>query len=271
MDLERYFDRIGHRLPHERTATVLHALTQAHVQSIPFENIDVFLGRPIRLEPDALYHKLVSSRRGGYCFEQNGLFLEVLGRLGFQVRPLRAAVRLGEPDRRVPVRHTHLVLEVRINDEPWITDVGVGSASLTRALRLAADVEQPTPHGTRRLQRQGGKWFHQVRHGDTWVDVYEFDGSAMLLPDRVVANWYTSTSPDSRFRRELGMAKALPEGRWVSLRGHELTLRGADGSAKKELITGSQHLFDVLHRYFGIDLAKNTQLELIAATDDPAR
>ena len=94
MNLAAYFQRIGYRGRYQPDLTLLSALTAAHTHSIPFENLDVLLGRPISLEPDALFQKLVVQRRGGYCFEQNGLFLEVLRELGFQVVPLSARVRL---------------------------------------------------------------------------------------------------------------------------------------------------------------------------------
>ena len=266
IDLERYFERTDYRGSRTPSVEVLHGLTQTHTQSIPFENLDVLMGQPIRLEPDAVYRKLVLNHRGGYCFEQNGLLLEVLTRLGFTVRPLRAAVRMSEPDRCVAVRHTHLALEVLIDGESWITDVGVGSASLTQALRFTADIEQRTPHDIRRLQREDRKWFHQVRRGETWVDVYEFGGEAMPLPDRIIANWYTSTHPDSNFRRKLLVAKALPGGRRVSLHNDQLLLRGADGSAKAQQILDPNQLLDVLREYFGINLPKATRFRL-----DPAQ
>lgn len=263
LNLDQYFDRIGYGGPRKPTEDVLHALTRAHSQSIPFENLDVLLRRPIRLEPEAIFQKLVVNRRGGYCFEQNGLLMEVLRRIGFVVHPLRAGVRLGETDRRVPVRYTHLILEVSVASAQWITDVGVGSASLTRALRFVDGLEQPTPHEARRLVRADGKWFHQIRYGSEWVDVYEFTGESMPLPERIVANWYTSTCPDQKFRRELFAARALPDGSRVSLHNHELSLRkAADGSARKRTITDPDRLLDALREHFGIALPEGTRFDL---------
>lgn len=261
-DLEPYFDRIGYRGSLEPTLQVLHALTRAHAQAIPFENVDVILGHPVRLEPESVFQKLVIGGRGGYCFEQNGLFMQMLGRLGFAVRPLRAAVRLGTADRSVSVKHTHLLLEVRIDGETWLTDVGVGVTSLTGALRLVADVEQATPHDLRRLEHGNDRWYHQVRHGDTWVDVYEFDGSLMPFPDRVVANWYTSTCPDSKFRRNLFAARALPDGGRVSLHNRLLTLQQAGGVAERQTHLNPDQVPGVLREHFGIVLAQGTQIEL---------
>lgn len=262
MDLERYLQRVGYNGSLEPTLDTLHRLTAAQAQSIPFENIDVLLGRPIRLEPDALYRKLVLDHRGGYCFEQNGLLMEVLWRLGFQVRPLSARVRLGTPDRQVVVARSHLVLEVQVDDRCWITDVGVGSASLTCALRLVADQEQSTPHDVRRLQYQGDRWYHQVRRSGAWVDVYEFTGEAMPWIDRVMANWYTSTHPDSSFRRELKVAIARADGGRETLHNHELVRRERDGSAHVSDISDPDRLLDVLRERFGIDLPAGMRFAL---------
>lgn len=254
MDLAGYLRRIGHTGPVAPRVEVLHALSRAHAQSIPFESIDVLLRRPIRLEPDAVFAKLVTAHRGGYCFEQNGLLMSALEHIGFAVRPLRAGVRLSQPARSVPVGHTHLVLEVTAEDERWLVDVGVGSTSLTAALRLVEDEEQATPHDCRRLQREGDRWFQQIRRGEEWIDVCEFAEWSMALPDRIIASWYTSTHPASSFQRELVVARALPDGRRVSLRGRELAWREPNGEAVVECIEDADGLREALQRTFAIEL-----------------
>lgn len=260
IDLDGYFERIAYHGARAPTIDVLHALTRAHAQAIPFENVDVLLGRPVELEPAALYRKLVIDRRGGYCFEQNGLLLEVLTRLGFKVRPLSARVRLGTTDRSIGLPRTHLVLEVVIDGEPWITDVGVGSASLTSALRLVADCEQATPHEPRRLVRADGKWYHQIWRGGMWLDVYEFTGETMPLIDRTVANWYTSTHPQSKFRRSLSVALAQPGGRRVTLRNSELSFYDSDGEIERRDVSGFGQLLTALREHFGIKLPAGTRI-----------
>lgn len=254
IELARYLARIGLAGPCPPTLDTLHALTAAHAQAIPFENIDVLLGRPIHLEPAALFDKLVSDRRGGYCFEQNGLLLAVLQQLGFDVRPLGARVRLNQPDRRVPTPRTHMLLEVRVDGSAWITDVGVGTGSLTRALRLQPDVEQPTPHDTRRLQREAGRWYHQLRHHQAWVDVYEFTEDELPFIDRKVGNWYTSTHPDSTFRHRLTAARAAPDGSRWTLANLQLSQHRHDGSAYNETLGSAPALREALDQHFGIHL-----------------
>src|SRR6478609_4781709 len=199
MKLSAYFDRIGYRGPWQANLASLSALTLAHSQSIPFENLDVLLGRPISLDPDALFQKLVVERRGGYCFEQNGLFLEVLRELGFNVAPISARVRLQRPRDFTPPR-THVFLRVELDGESWLTDVGVGGVSLTSPLRLAAREEQATLHEPRRILQEGGRLYHQLRFGADWQDVCEFTLEEMPPIDREVGNWFTSAHPDSHFK-----------------------------------------------------------------------
>lgn len=265
VDLDGYFMRIGYTGPREPTLAVLHAITRAHAEAIPFENVDVLLGRPILLELAAIYRKLVVDRRGGYCFEQNGLLLEVLTQLGFAVRPLSARVRVGVTDRSIDLPRTHLVLEVTIADEVWITDVGVGAASLTAALRLVADVEQATPHEPHRFVRTDGKWYHQLLRGGEWLDVYEFTGETMPLIDRTVANWYTSTHPQSKFRRGLSVALARPNGQRATLRDFEFSRYDRSGVVARRDVSAAGELLHVLHDEFGIDLPTGTDIHWPAA------
>ena len=251
IDLPAYFDRVAYRGPREPTLEALNALTAAHVQAIPFENLDVLLGRPIDLSPEAVFDKLVRRRRGGYCFEQNGLFLDVLTALGFTVRPLSARGRILPPPGQTPPR-THLLLEVQIDGAPWLTDVGVGALSLTSAIRFVPDEEQATPHEARRIIREGDHWLHQARLGDAWTDVYEFTGEEMPPIDREVGNWYTSAHPRSHFRSLLIAARAAPDGGRVTLRDAELKHRGRDGRARTRVIESAEELLAVLASAFGL-------------------
>lgn len=259
-DLDAYLARIGYHGPRAPTLATLHAVTRRHTTVIPFENLDVLLGRPIRLDPAALTAKLVHARRGGYCFEQNGLLLLALAALGFAVTPLSARVRLERPRDFTPPR-THLFLRVDLADGAWFTDAGVGACSLTAALRAGDSAEQSTPHEARRLVHEDGRWLHQARLGDIWTDVYEFTGEAMPLIDREVANHWTSTSPDSKFRQQLMVARAGPEGERWALRDRTLIhRRGAEVLAQHDLAT-REELLEVLATRFGLELPAGTRLD----------
>ena len=258
LDLAAYFSRIGYRGPGAPTVEALNALTSAHVQAIPFENLDVLLGRGIDLAPEAIFDKLVRQRRGGYCFEHNGLFLEVLTALGFTVRPLSARGRILTPRGPIPPR-THLLLEAHVAGERWLTDVGVGALSLTSAIRFAVDDEQQTPHEPRRIVREAEHWLHQARLGDTWTDVYEFTGEEMPPIDREVGNWYTSAHPRSHFRSLLIAARAAPDGGRVTLRDGELKRRDHQGRAETRTIGSAEELLAVLRTEFGLAFPPGTR------------
>jgi N-hydroxyarylamine O-acetyltransferase len=258
LDLDAYFARTGYSGAREPTLATLNALVAAHVQSIPFENLDVLLGRRISLEPAALFQKLVHDRRGGYCFEQNGLLLLVLEALGFRVAPLSARVRWQRPRDFTPPR-THLFARVELDGESWLADVGVGGLSLTSAIRLDADGEQPTPHEPRRIVREGARLFHQVRLGDEWNDVCEFTLEEMPPIDRELANWFTSAHPDSHFKNRLVAARAAPGGVRLSLLNREFTVRQPDGRAEKRELTTPDELFSVLRETFGLHFPAHTR------------
>ena len=262
-DLESYFRRInydGETLP---TLEVLNALTEAHVKSIPFENLDVVLNKPIELSDDAIFDKLVTKKRGGYCFEQNALLLRALEHLGFAAKPLSARVRLRFTTRDQMAPRTHMFVRVEIGKESFLTDVGMGSASLTSALKLVPDIEQATSHESRRIVKDGNLWFHQIRYGDIWQDACEFTLEEMPLIDREIANWFTSTHPRSHFRDRLVSAIALDKGQRLTLQNFEVTKRQRNGDAQKRQLQSNRELVDVLTNEFGLRLAANDSEHLL--------
>jgi N-hydroxyarylamine O-acetyltransferase len=212
--------------------------------------------------------KLVQARRGGYCFEQNGLLLRVLTSLGYRVTPLSARVRLQRPRDFTPAR-THLFLRVELGSQSWLVDVGVGALSLTSAIELTPDRQQDTPHEPRRILCEG-RWswpelrapdarlFHQAYFASAWHDVYEFTLEPMPEIDREVGNWHTSTHPQSIFRERLIVARASRDGR-VSLLNRELTLRRHDGTSESQIVGSAEALLDVLAEHFGLCFPRGTR------------
>ena len=257
IDLDRYFARIGLAPRRDATRATLDAIIAAHVTAIPFENLDVLLGRPIELELAAIEQKLIADRRGGYCFEHNTLLLHVLAQLGFAVRPYSARVRIGRPRDYTPAR-THLFCAVALDGRQLLADVGVGALSPTCALSLDTSELQETPHEPRRIVFEDGRWFHQARLRGEWVDVCEFTREEMPPIDRIVANWYTSTHPTSHFRDRLVVARALPDGGRLSVLNRELTVRSRDGVARTTPIESPDALLAVLADRFGLAFPAGT-------------
>ena len=135
IDVDAYLDRIGDTGDRTPTPEVLERLHFHHVTRIPFENLDIHLGRPIRLDLASLQSKLVWSRRGGYCFEQNTLFAAVLEELGFHVTRLSGRVRL-RTQRATP--RTHMFLNVTLKQTTWLADVGFGGEGLFRPIPMVS-------------------------------------------------------------------------------------------------------------------------------------
>ena len=257
MDPAAYFARIGHAGPGDASLATLRALHLAHVGAIPFENLDVLLGRGIRLDLDAIERKLVHDRRGGYCFEQNTLFAAVLRELGFRVTPLLARVRWNTPvGLRTPL--THMVLRVEVDGRPWLADVGFGSIGTTAPLALDTAAKQETPHEPRRLVEDGGRVRHQVRIGETWQDVYEFRLEEPATMDFEMGNWFSCSHPKSHFMNNLVAARAERDRR-VLVFNREFTQRHRDGRVEKRDLASPDELLNVLATHLGLHFPAGTR------------
>jgi N-hydroxyarylamine O-acetyltransferase len=263
MNLDAYLARIGYTGPREPTRPVLQAVLFHHTCAIPFENLDVLLGRGVTLAADVVDRKLVTENRGGYCFEQNSLLMRALVAIGFAVTPLSARVRLNQPREVTPPR-THLLLRVDLDGVPWLADAGIGGYSPAAPLRLdVLDAEQPTPHEPRRVVTEHAhplpRHYHQVKLGDTWADVYEFTGEEMPPIDRELANWWTSANPASHFRHNVLVGLARPDGTRFGLTNREFVhRRGAEVLERVEIRTADE-LIILLAERFGLRFPPGTQ------------
>lgn len=250
MVLDNYFERIGYGGPVAARLDILRALQALHVASIPFEAIDVMLDRPIDLRPEAVAAKLIDDRRGGYCFEQNGLFRRVLETIGFEVEVRLARVLwMASADAPAGAR-SHMVLRVHIDGVAWLVDVGFGSAVPTAPLRWDDAAAQATPFGNFRLTAtQHG---HRVETDLTgeWSPTYQVSAEPPEEIDLEVANWFTSTHPASHFRRRLMVTRTLPDRR-VALLGPRLTIRPRIGEPSRVLLNVAR-MQEALVSIFGL-------------------
>lgn len=237
LDLDRYFGRIGYTGTPRADLETLRALTALHPAAIPFEAVDVLLGRPVNLDLGALQAKLIDGGRGGYCFEQNCLLKRVLGALGFTVEGLIGRVLWMAPQSAQTAPLTHMVLRVTIEGERWLADVGFGSCAPGAPLRLdAMGAEQPTRHEAFRLTRREAWTLLEARIAAAWQPVYLLSPEPALDIDYIAANWYTSTHPQSKFRRELRVALTSPERR-TTLMNNRLTVREAGGRMDRRFLS----------------------------------
>jgi N-hydroxyarylamine O-acetyltransferase len=218
MDLDAYLSRIGLAERPAPDLAGLAAVQRAHRRAIPFENLDIPLGRGISLDSDAIVAKLVTARRGGYCFEQNGLFLAALKALGFDVRPLLARVWLFATD--VPPK-THTLVLATINGVEWIADAGFGGSDVP-PMRLRDGESREAGGALHALARDPEHGWMLLRNGERQ---YSFTEEPVYPADLAVANHWVSTHPDSRF----------VHGRIVSIVGEDrldtLPVEGAEPAA----------------------------------------
>ena len=252
-DLDSYLQRIGHIGKCTATLETLTAIHHAHACSIAFENLDPWLGVPVRLDPNALHNKLVHGKRGGFCYEHNALLGAALRTLGFSVTDLAARVLWNMPAEMIRPR-THMLLVVDLESHQYVVDAGFGGMTLTAPLRLDLSTPQATPHGLFWLQPMPIDRLLQAEVAGEWKPLYRFDLQPQLRSDYEMASWYLCNHPESIFRQSLMAARPEPEGRHV-LRDRQLTLHRLDGANETRTLATSVELRETLQDIFGIDVS----------------
>ena len=197
--LHEYLKRIHYGGPIEPINAVLVALQLAHLRTVPFENLDIHLKRPIVLDVERLFDKIVHRNRGGFCYECNGLFTALLQTIGFNVTMLSAGVARQSggysPD------FDHMTLRVDL-EEPWLVDVGFGD-SFIQPLRLQKELEQFDGRKFFRFQENDGIWILEERDGEKpWMPQFRFSLKPREFPEYVPMCEYHQTSPESTFTQK---------------------------------------------------------------------
>lgn len=263
-DLDAYLHRIGYTGERGPTLAVLDAVHLAHATTIPFENLDIQLGRPIRVDLASLQDKLVRQKRGGYCFEQNTLLKAALEALGFRTTTLLARVRRGAT--RVLPR-THMVLRVEVQGQPYLADVGFGVCGLLRPIPFRPCEVARQFGWSYRLVQEPGLWALQSAEGGSWQDLYAFTLEPQYPVDVELCNWYTSTHPESRFVLTLTVQRSTPEARYV-LRGTELAITDGQRTTVQN-ITDNEDALKVISETFGLTFPPGTRFRCLEGASKP--
>jgi N-hydroxyarylamine O-acetyltransferase len=243
LDLDAYAGRIGWSGPRNADAETLAAIHRAHATHVPFENLAIHQGVGIDLAPEKIFEKIVGRRRGGYCFEQNALLLDVLRAIGFTARPLAARVLAG----RSPVRRprSHMALLASAGARTYLADVGFGVHNLLLPMPFEPGVERTIGVETFRLREIGwdGRALApppafdlEVREGDAWAPLYRVSLEDQERIDFVQANWFTSTHPDSLFVKKRIVSSVAVDGTRQLLLERELETRRPDGTKETRTI-----------------------------------
>jgi N-hydroxyarylamine O-acetyltransferase len=250
--LDLYFERIkygGSPRPDLQTLRELHLL---HLQQIPYENIDVFCRRGVKLDPEALTGKILLRDRGGYCFEQNGLFSMALSELGFKCQPNMARVHRNRPQ---PGGRTHHINLVELDGQTWVCDVGFGGSGFREPLMLQVDVEVEQLGEIYRLHANDEHGFYlQKKTAEGWEPLYTFKIDRALPIDIAMANFYTANSADHVFLNAIIGTRMTDHGR-ITLSDH--TFRMYDltrGTVKKEIVTDLETYLARLDEHLGVRL-----------------
>jgi arylamine N-acetyltransferase len=261
VDLTDYFTRIDYAGSTDPTLDTLRALVTAHGEHIPFENLNPMMGIPVHdLSAEALTDKMVHHRRGGYCYEHNGLLGYMLAEVGYEVTPLTGRVVWQNPVwlDGPPPAETHQVLAVRMPgaEQRYLVDVGFGGQTLTSPIRLVPGEIQQTRHEPYRLRAYGNGpaegYVLEALLRDRWHALYTFTDQPRPQIDLKLGSWYVSTHPESTFVVGLSAALVTPESR-LNLRGRHLSEHHVNGPTGKTRFDTASQVLDVLMNRFGID------------------
>jgi N-hydroxyarylamine O-acetyltransferase len=267
MDVGAYLQRINYGGSLEPNAQTLRELHRAHMLTVPFENLDIHLGRPITLDQAALLDKIVTRRRGGFCYELNGLFAALLHALDFDVTMLSAGV--ARADGSFGPEFDHLTLLVRLahpltrassaanvgEQGRWLADVGFGD-SFREPLELDVAGEQSQDGVAYRLDSDGEHVTLLQRTGDTWERQYRFTLQPREHADFAGMCSYHQTSPASSFTRKRVCSLATPTGR--ATLSDLLLIVTEQGRRTERMLADEAEFALVLRERFGIDLGGST-------------
>jgi N-hydroxyarylamine O-acetyltransferase len=248
-ELAAYLDRIGTGRPGKADSAALRALHRAHLLAVPFENLSIHLGEPISLEPDDLIGKIVTRRRGGFCYELNGAFAALLEALGFGVERVAARV-YGGGGPGPPFDHMALVVRPDDGTGPWLADVGFGSHS-TFPLLLEDRCGQQDPAGQFQITAAPEGDLDVLKAGEPQ---YRLERRPRDLRDFAPTCWWQQTSPQSHFRTGL-ICSLLTDGGRISLSGRTL-ITTTNGQRAEQELPDDAAVLAVYREHFGIGLER---------------
>lgn len=247
MNITAYLERINYHGIIVPSAETLRALQIAHLQTVPFENLSIHAGEGIVLENEALFGKIVERRRGGFCYECNGLFAALLRALGFDVTMLSAEVANAEGGYGQPF--DHMTLMVSAGAQCWLVDVGFGDSFL-EPLLLDERREQIGRERTYKIADENGHLVVMRRESNAWVPEYRFTLRPYEYEDFAGMCRYHQTSPESHFTQKLICSRATESGR-ITLSDMRL-IETKHGERHERILANQQEYDAVLKEHFGV-------------------
>jgi len=261
LDLSAYLDRINYRGSLEPNYETLRALHLAHLLSVPFENLSIHIKQPIVLNDESLYKKIVENRRGGFCYELNGLFTWALRTIGFDVKMLSAGVINEQSDYAPDFDHLTLLVE---SDKRYLADVGFGN-SFIEPLLLDNREPQIQPDGKfyriiedganlfLQVKEEKSEWIVQKKKGE-WVSQYRFTLTPYQYTDYEDMCRYHQTSPESHFTQKRVCTLLTQDGR-VTLSNNRF-IKTVHGEREEKVLETEEEISNLMKEVFGIELNK---------------
>ncbi|WP_246258626.1 arylamine N-acetyltransferase family protein [Kroppenstedtia pulmonis] len=255
MVTQTYLERIGISEVKDANLQTLHELQEQHLYTVPFENIDIQIGKPIILDPDTIYDKVVLNRRGGFCYELNSLFGSLLRKLGFQVTMISG--RVSTPSGGFGPEHDHMALIVCVDDHDYLVDVGFGD-SCRVPLPLSGDKREDISGSYRIRPKHGhpGQYKLEKRINKRWLTEYLFRTTPKKLEDFTLMCQHHQISPTSTFLRNWICSIATPEGR-ISVSDDFLTIT-QNGKKNKLRVRDKEHRKILIQKYFSIQIQESS-------------
>lgn len=257
--LTTYLKEIGFAGTAQINFETLRELHRLHTLRFPFENLTPFMHQKVSLSPEDVFRKFIDQGRGGYCFEQNLLFSQMLKEIGFDVSCYGARVLWNQPEELIS-RRSHMFLLVNIDKETYFADVGFGGLTLTTPIKFEQDSEQKTTHENFRLIKYENDLKLQAKVADVWKTLYRFDLTLHYPVDYEVANFYLYTHPESIFRNNLIAAMPVSHGRYA-LSNTSFTYYPLKGEPEKKTLESVEEIKEVLKTIFKIELPENEILD----------
>jgi N-hydroxyarylamine O-acetyltransferase len=249
MDIKAYLYRINYSGSLTATAATLRELQLAHLLTVPFENLSIHAGQPIILEDGALFKKIVKQRRGGFCYELNGLFAALLRGLDFNVEMLSAQVAKEEggfgPD------FDHMTLMITL-EQRWLADVGFGDTFREPLLLDERNIQLQSERAYQIIEDDDHLILMERRSGKEWKPQYRFDLKPHTYADYLGMCHYHQTSPQSHFTQRRICSRAMPDGR-VTLEENRLIMTVNDNKRQEQAVASKEEYETLLQKYFGID------------------
>lgn len=257
-NLQSYYARIGYSGSTDVTIETLRQLQWHHMLAIPYEIIDIHHIGKVDLDPESVERKIVTNGRGGFCYEQNILFMHVLQTMGFDITPVSARTRWQKPnDVMSPL--THLVLLVNVDGRRWLCDVGFSVCCAPVPLDIDTEAEQDTPLEKHRIIKNSEHYAHQMLSQGVWQNCFFFSLQRSYPIDWEMGGYFMSTHPTSALTQILLFAIVTPTCRYRLL-NKELTARYVDGTVDTTLVDTETEYIRTLRTIFKLSLPDNISI-----------